>query len=816
MSSDHNIEADLANYIFNNSIACTLDGNFLIKFASNNFKSLIGYTDKEVQGNFLITLKPPEQSDDAHNFILKTINHGEKWVGELQIPHKDGHILCLDTTITPIKHKNQSKIFIASFIDITHQKALITRLKQRAHRQSLIAILGHLSLNNPPISDLLEQTLAVICGSLELETGIILELSINGDKALARSTYNTKKTTPGKTVIPVNRHNMLGYTLKSEQPVTTTPDTQEKRFEIPKYLLREQSQSITCTLIGDRSYPLGILTLLSSKIFKPNLDDEHFLQSVCNILAEAINRKNMEMSIKYEQELSSKYLDVAEFLIIVIDTDEKILLTNKYASKTLGYSQHELTEMNLIDTFIPENIKDQYRSMFLSLLGKQQYDVNITSFKDDIIPIINKNKDIRYIKWKSTLLYNEDGEVTSILSSGDDITEQLSQREEQKNLEKKLHQAQKMEAVGMLAGGIAHDFNNILASILGFSDLIIENLKPEDKALLEFVTHIKTSGTRAKDIIEQMQSINLQDDTSIKATPLPELLNNTLKILRSAMPSTIKLDVNVQKNIPPVNINSSTFNQLIMKLLINSRNALSGYGNITLDLSTQKLTNSSCTTCGTELNSEYVVLTIHDDGPGLSLEDLTEAFKQITSASPDSGIAYANKITHDCNGHIIILSRQLKKNYINNGTSIQLLFNISHRQQDNGLINIDTNPLSPTSTNLMIIDDDNSVASYLGELFKNIGFNVDVFCDSVEALSHFKNNTDHYHLIITDQTMPALTGTMLAQEILSINAELPIILCTGQSDKINKEKSLELKIKGFVKKPVNSTELLHLVYSLLT
>lgn len=681
MSSDYNTEADLACYILNNSITCVLDDNFVIKYSSNNFESLLGFTDKEIQGKFLLTLKSTDQSEDVYDFILKTINLGEKWVGELQIPHKDRHILCLDTTITPIKSDNKPKRFIASFIDITQQKILINNLKQRAHRQSLIAILGHLSLNNPPISDLLEQTLSVVCGSLEVETGIILELSINADKALARTAYNTKKISPGKTILPVSENNILGQTLTNEQTVIFTQDLDEKTFEIPEFLLREQSQSIICTLIGEKTYPFGILTLLSSKAFKPNIDEVHFLQSVCNILAEAINRKNMEMSLRYERELSSKYLDVAEFIIIVIDKSEKILLTNKYASKTLGYSQNELTGMNLIDTFIPEHIKGQCRSMFLSLLGELPYGTETASFKDDIIPVINKDKDIRYIKWKTTLLYNEDGNVTSILSSGDDITEQLCHRDEQKNLEMKLHQAQKMEAIGMLAGGIAHDFNNILARILDFSDLIIEKLKPEDKALLDYVSNIKSSGTKAKDIIEQIQSINLLDETSIKTMPLAELCCNTLKILRSALPSSIQLDVNIQENIPPVNINSSTFNQLVMKLLINSRNAISGHGNINIDISAKTLKNENCTTCGTGLNSEYVIFTICDDGPGVSFENLNKAFEQITSNTPDSGIAYANRITHDCDGHIIIQSKKLDISYNNEGTKIQLVFNISHLQQ---------------------------------------------------------------------------------------------------------------------------------------
>jgi len=117
---------------------------------------------------------------------------------------------------------------------------------------------------------------------------------------------------------------------------------------------------------------------------------------------------------------------------------------------------------------------------------------------------------------------------------------------------------------------------------------------------------------------------------------------------------------------------------------------------------------------------------------------------------------------------------------------------------------------------LMIIDDENSVASYLGELFKSAGFTVTVLCDSVDALDSFKQSPDTYDLVITDQTMPALTGSEFAAEALKIRQDLPIILCTGHSDIINRKNALENNIQGFVKKPVDSAELLHLVFNLLS
>ena len=163
-----------------------------------------------------------------------------------------------------------------------------------------------------------------------------------------------------------------------------------------------------------------------------------------------------------------------------------------------------------------------------------------------------------------------------------------------------------------------------------------------------------------------------------------------------------------------------------------------------------------------------------------------------------------------------LLSHRLNKFIPYPPIFLNLLFEIATQEdikQDSDNIDFDISNFN--GKHVMIVDDENSVATYLGELFKNTGFEVSVFGDPVEALKSFESNREKYDLVITDQTMPALTGDQLSQKMIAIQPDIPIILCTGHSDTITAEKAENLKIKGFMKKPINSAELLHLVISLL-
>ncbi len=819
MTLDTPLNQQLLEQIVESSITCIFNHDFSIHYASKCFCLLSGYSKKQLANLDLLQIMRNHQDNlnSSYHFLTGILKKNEIWKGEFPLTHKNNSKIYFDTTIKPFAIQNRQQFYIATFIDTHNRKQLIDSLKQRAHQQGLIAILGQLSLNNIPISDLLEQTLSVICGSLNIESGMILEISRDRSNASISTKYNIPALISDDLIIAITKGDLLNHTLQNKHPVICKSFKESFSYNIPDVFTSNHFKSAICCLIGDKTRPFGIVTLLSNNNLSLNIDEINFIQSICNILSEAINRNSMEKALRHEQKLSRKYLNVAEVIFIVIDINEKIILANHHAASVLGVSQTKLIGLNFFNTFVADTDRNNEKNNF-HLLLKNRKDTTINSHThDNTSPIINNKKDIRFVKWKTSVIYDDDSTVSSVLYSGEDITDLLAYEKEQKQLEKQLNQAQKMEAVGMLAGGIAHDFNNILASILGFSDLAIEAISSNktgnnNEKLDEYLLQIKTSGIKARDIIAQMQSINLQDDTPDNAILLPSLLKGTLQMLRSALPSSINMKLNIRNNVPAVHINASRFNQIVMHLLTNARNALDGKGQIDIGLYQQDFINVRCSACNAVINEKYVVFYIHDNGPGFKNTSIPKLLN--STATKHSGLSLVNQLVHETAGHVLLSDHEKKSP----GTHVQLLFKIPDLPLAEADESVHSNieKLDVTNKHIMIVDDENSVATYMGELFRNAGFNVSVFCEAQQALDIFRKTPDRFDLIITDQTMPILTGDILATKMLQIKPLIPIIICSGHNDIFDKTTALDLNVCKFLKKPVDSAQLLHTVVNILS
>jgi PAS domain S-box-containing protein len=386
------------------------------------------------------------------------------------------------------------------------------------------------------------------------------------------------------------------------------------------------------------------------------------------------------------------------------------------------------------------------------------------------------------------------------------ITETIMLHETRKQrdlLQQELQQAKKMEAVGHLASGIAHDFNNILASILGYSSLAMERFAQHGGKLADYLREIENAGLRARDIVAQLSSYGKSDNDQNEPVMLPTLLKGTLKMLRSAIPSSITLDTRIDMNTAAVLIKADEFNQIMLHLLLNARNAMQGKGNLIIELVPQDVNNQTCAACRTPVQGPCACLSILDSSPCPTPEQLTRAFAGEEPSRAD--LLQASTLVHASNGHILVLPE-------GDGTRTRVIFPAAQRSAAT-----ESKPRAAINTqaHIMIVDDENSVATYLSELLQQTGYQTTLFTDATEAVKAFVGATEKYDLIITDQTMPMLSGFDLAQAMLQVRNNLPIILITGANDRVNENNAEKIGIRGVLSKPLETHKLLECINRLL-
>jgi len=398
----------------------------------------------------------------------------------------------------------------------------------------------------------------------------------------------------------------------------------------------------------------------------------------------------------------------------------------------------------------------------------------------------------------------------------------LRLQDETKKMDQQLQQAQKMESIGLLTGGIAHDFNNILASILGFTNLALERYVTKEQAQLhDYLTEVIHAGERAKNLIQQMLAFSRSGKSKAVVLSVSSVVNESIKMLQATLPSSIKLTGKVNKDISDIEFDRVQLQQVIINLCINARDVIEGKGCI--DIKAKRLTivaseHRTCDACHNEIEQgDYIELSVHDSGEGINSEVLQKIFEPFFTTKEmgkgtGMGLPIVHGIIHHHGGHIIVESEKGK------GTNIRLM-----------LPAIDANKIITTDNlsgelfeksdcgyvHILVVDDEESVGRFMGELLEGQGYKTTIMDSASHALEVFSKNPKLFDLMLTDQTMPELSGVELAKKYLALRPGFPVILCTGYSENINKEKASAIGIRGYIEKPMKANMLFDLIKSLL-
>jgi len=398
-----------------------------------------------------------------------------------------------------------------------------------------------------------------------------------------------------------------------------------------------------------------------------------------------------------------------------------------------------------------------------------------------------------------------------------DVTHQIKTMEEKQLLEKQLQQSQKMDAIGQLTGGIAHDFNNILASIMGYTNLAQERFAQDNPKLEEYLDEVYRAGERARDLISQMLAFSRDGTTEARIIAVQPLVNEAMKMLKSTIPSSIDVTTEYQTDLPDVLMDPVQMHQLVMNLCINARDAMQGRGKLDIQLRTVNINDNKlkCSACKNQIQGQYLELQVTDNGCGIDQALMDRIFdpffttKEVGKGT-GMGLSMVHGIMHEQKGHIILTSTP------GEGSVFKLLFPVANSvkpTEKQPRVEILEKSIAPQNKNvndkkhILVVDDERSVAGFLRELFETRGYKVTVEIDSVKALEIFKKDPAKFDLVITDQTMPKLTGAELSKQILSTRSSMPIILCTGYSEVIDENEAFEIGINEYLTKPIDPVKL---------
>jgi len=395
---------------------------------------------------------------------------------------------------------------------------------------------------------------------------------------------------------------------------------------------------------------------------------------------------------------------------------------------------------------------------------------------------------------------------TAVILIARDITHDLE-------VEKQLRQSQKMEAIGTLAGGIAHDFNNILSGIFGYSRLAEMDIDNPDK-LKKDIEQIVKGAERATGLVRQILTFSRHTEYKKNLLKLFLVVKEAVKFLRSSIPATIEIRENIQSRAmvlaDPIQIH-----QVIMNLCTNAYHAMRDSGGIMeVSLSDIRITQKDYVHENIQTPGDYIKLEIKDTGHGMDKAILDKIFDPyFTTKQPDEGtglgLAVVNGIVKKHNGFINVLSECGK------GSVFQVFFPMADKD---GVLKtpVENNDKIVRGTEkIMLVDDEDSLLDVYRLMFERHGYSVAAFNSAVSALQAFIEEPEGFDIVVTDMTMPIMTGEELSRKILDIRKEIPVIICTGYSESFTEDTAKEMGISIYIQKPVKGQELFMAVRELL-
>ncbi len=501
-------------------------------------------------------------------------------------------------------------------------------------------------------------------------------------------------------------------------------------------------------------------------------------------LSDISTRKQAEKEIQYQAML----LDQISDHITATDLMGNILYVNEAVVESLELKREDILGKSV--TVYGDN----------PAKGESQKEIIKRTLEDGVWhgEVVNYSKDgtEKIMECRTRLLMDSHGNPQSMVGVSTDITQR-------KQLEDHLQQAQKIESIGSLAGGIAHDFNNLLFPIIGLAEIFLEDFSPDSPEYTN-AQQILTAAHRGADLVNQILAFSRQSKTTKIPVRLQTVLREVLKLCKSSIPSNIEIISDIQQDCGTVSADATQIHQIAMNLITNAYHAVDeNSGKISVKLEEGVLEEQQQANTHSH-PQKYATLSVSDNGVGIEKEVLNKIFDPYFTTKRQGkgtglGLAVAYGIIQEHNGLIKVFSK------VGEGATFTVLLPLLKQkntiEKDQQIESYQTG-----NEKILLVDDDVAVLQFEKQMLERLGYKVSERSSSADALKAFKVRPQDYDIVISDLAMPNITGDRLAKEILMIRPDIPIIICTGFSERFGAEKAMKIGVKGFLMKPVTKLD----------
>jgi PAS domain S-box-containing protein len=703
--------------------------------------------------------------------------------------------------VVDVRSDDEFEDLAASFNLMTH------RLARTFAELSVMAEMGHFVTTRPEVIDLAITELQIMADKLDFDWGFLMiegQVLSGDDVIVGFDLPDETHEKPRKVTLLDDNPQMkqLMVQAASHRTLIFTQDTAELVSILPQpcldFLGQRDYKSLLCVPVTFGKRHMGVLAVGKTSWSQPLTDsDKHLLVSIAAQTAVAINNIISFHQLEESEDRLRQAFDHAATGIALVSLDNHIRASNRYLQQLIGYTEKELAGKSLDDINTPEDRAIGREEMARMIEGELTFSQFEKRYR-------HKDGHAVWARINGSLLRDKTGKPLQFIFHIQDLTAEKAAEKDKHQLEGQLRQAQKMEAIGTLAGGIAHDFNNILSAVGGYTELALLKL-PENSDIRSYLSHVKQAAERATDLVRQILAFSRQSEEKKVPLQISTIVNEALQLLRASLPATIEIRKALDKAPLFVMADPTQIHQIVMNLCTNAQHAMQDSGGM-LDIRLDPVTLSSENAPSKShlAPGNYLKLTVADTGCGMDEPTLGRIFDPYFTTKEKGkgtglGMAVVHGIVQSLEGAIEVTSAPGK------GTTFNVYFPVveeqAHRKAPSPAVN-------PGGIERVLFVDDEPMLVDLGKtMLAELGYHVTGMTNPHEALEAFRQTPGHYDLVITDLTMPGMTGDRLAEQLSAIRPGVPILLCSGYVGHIKPHAFLA----GSIHKPVTLQELAHAV-----